>query len=89
MESCGGVGKIIVEENARFWDKLYLKQPVRLDYLWAGLCLLGAVGAQIPRTDHHLPKHPNLSSQNSRGPLAAGATAPLSGTSLERPGGPQ
>ena len=22
MESCGGVGKIIVEENARFWDKL-------------------------------------------------------------------
>ena len=24
MESCGGVGKIIVEENARFWDKLSL-----------------------------------------------------------------
>ena len=22
---------------------LYLRQPVRLDYLWAGLCLLGAV----------------------------------------------
>lgn len=22
---------------------VYLKQPVRLDYLWAGLCLLGAV----------------------------------------------
>jgi uncharacterized protein len=22
---------------------IYLKQPIRLDYLWAGLCLLGAV----------------------------------------------
>ena len=22
---------------------LYMKQPVRLDYLWAGLCILGAV----------------------------------------------
>lgn len=22
---------------------IYLKQPLRLDYLWAGLCLLGAV----------------------------------------------
>ena len=22
---------------------LYMKQPIRLDYLWAGLCLLGAV----------------------------------------------
>ena len=22
---------------------LYLKQPLKLDYLWAGLCLLGAV----------------------------------------------
>ena len=22
---------------------LYMRQPVRLDYLWAGLCLLGAV----------------------------------------------
>ena len=22
---------------------LYMKQPVKLDYLWAGLCLLGAV----------------------------------------------
>ena len=22
---------------------LYLKEPLKLDYLWAGLCLLGAV----------------------------------------------
>lgn len=22
---------------------LYLKEPIKLDYLWAGLCLLGAV----------------------------------------------
>jgi len=22
---------------------LYMKQPLKLDYLWAGLCLLGAV----------------------------------------------
>jgi len=22
---------------------LYIRQPVRLDFLWAGLCLLGAV----------------------------------------------
>ena len=25
------------------FSALYLRQPVRLDYLWAGLCLLGAV----------------------------------------------
>ena len=24
------------------FSALYLRQPVRLDYLWAGLCLLGA-----------------------------------------------
>jgi uncharacterized protein (DUF486 family) len=22
---------------------LYMKQPLKLDYLWAGLCMLGAV----------------------------------------------
>jgi uncharacterized protein (DUF486 family) len=22
---------------------LYMKQPLKLDYLWAGLCILGAV----------------------------------------------
>ena len=33
---------------------LYMKEPMKLDYLWAGLCLLGAVyfmfrGELVPR----------------------------------------
>jgi uncharacterized protein (DUF486 family) len=25
------------------WTFFYMKQPLKLDYLWAGLCLVGAV----------------------------------------------
>ncbi len=34
LESCAPAGAV---------ELLYMGQPVKLDYLWAGMCLLGAV----------------------------------------------
>ena len=36
---------------------LYMKQGLKLDYLWAGLCLVGAVYFVISRPDRGVAKH--------------------------------
>ena len=37
------VGLLLISNVFMTFAWLYMKEPVRLNYLWAGLCMLGAV----------------------------------------------